>query len=558
MGQRITASGTGIGFRGVLHTNSEKYANFSFELPSIKSQDIIITQINYLQKIEARFYSSFFPGCGTIESFIQRLNEELRTFKQDSVFFRIFSNPNIIKELNKIFQITTKGDIQGITIEINTDEVEIDLSELLTVEGIKIQGGKIKFGADANALKVFFNKVFDRHFKVGKESKKALDKFIKELQQSNNEDVLSKITPDLKDIISSIKIEGSITKKAKIERKLSTTNFMNYSAKDIKAAENGDEDIKKKLEEAKNNIKDFIFSKAYQYNASDNMITALRMTWETNFERKLSQMAFWEKSGTISAIAGAFGEFQAALLHNYIKVVLQHSRLPQAIISETINQNEQPKVDVTFLKDIGVQVKNYNPFTTGSKSDLFKSDIHPTKLVQYPDFNVNQTDFFDFLTNYFFNSTYQAQNTGTFSALENRLGDYFAEILSFDLSAEVTDTVTFYYINGQYLVPGSELLAMAYSSITGGLDRSKVSITSAHNPIGSDKDFEFINKAGIHHQPFSKWWEITGYNKYDKVPTFMPTGENLKEYNYLINSGISIRTGFHYKSIEGLSRFSLF
>ena len=315
--------------------------------------------------------------------------------------------------------------------------------------------------------------------------------------------------------------------------------------------------MKKKIEEARNNIRDFLFNKAAQYNASDNMIAALRMTWETNFERKLSQMAFWEKGGNVSAVAGAFGEFQAALLSNYIKVVLQHSRLPQAIISETINQNEQPKVDVTFLKDIGVQVKNYNPFTSGSKSDFFKSEIHPTKLVRYPDFNVNQTDFFDFLTNYFFNSTYQNQNTGKFSALEDRLGDYFAEILSLDLSAEITDTVTFYYISGQYLVPGSELLAMAYSSIVGGLDRSNVSITGP-GPAGSDEDFKFINKAGIHHQPFSKWWEITGYNKHDKVPTFMPTSQNLTEYNNLINSKISIRTGFHYKSIEGLSRFSLF
>ena len=273
------------------------------------------------------------------------------------------------------------------------------------------------------------------------------------------------------------------------------------------------------------------------------MIAAINQTWKDNFGYKLDNIAFWEKGGTLNSLIGAFGEFQAALLPNYIKAVLKNSKIPPSLISETINSTEQGKMDVNLLGRFGVQVKNYKP-----GRNRIKSNIHPQNLAESPSFDIDKTSFFDFLTNYYFNLTYQDNNKGNMAQLEGRLSDYFAEIASLDTEEGLEDKCTFYFIEGQYFVPASFILMQNYQNL---LTQAKIEVTSKYKGK-TDKEYSSFNKETKHHN-FEEWWEPKGNGIFD------PTEKNRKTYQNLIQSEISIRTHFSYRGLGGsISRFALF
>lgn len=538
-----------MGYRGVLHTNT-KYADFSFELPNVKDASVITTQIRRLQGLEENFYSSFFPGCKTIGDFIRKLNEELKNFNQDKLAFRFFQNASVRSALTKKFGTTTSEQAE-ITITFVSKNADFNVEQWLNIKGATVSGDKISLGANVPAFKEAFNKFFDRRFQSMASSKRALNDFIKMIQGKSSEEVLELLTPDLRDEALFFGVEGNANQTTTVQRKLNVGSFFSYTAEDIRAAQQDDaKELREEIEQAKVQILNFLLDEARSRNASEDMLQAIRLTWAVNFEGELSQIAFWEKGGVLTSLVGAFGEFQAALLENYIKVALQDSNLPPAIISETINQSEQAKVDVTFLDKIGVQVKNYNPFTTGQNSDLLKGNLHPNKLIQFPDFKVDVTSFFDFLTNYFFNLTYQEEHKSAMADLETRLNSYFAEIMNFDVGLQVGDTVVFYFIEGQYLVPGSQILESAYLD---QLNRESVKITSEYR---GKTDEEYSPQQGVRHrsnQIFLEWWRASS-NFYH----FTPTAENYSLYNSLISSKISIRTGFHYRGVFNTAQYALF
>lgn len=541
-----------MGYRGVLHTNAKDYADFTFEIPAKKSLDVLQSQIDRLRDLEENFYSSFFPGCRSVESFIQKLNKELKTFEQDKEAFRFFQNNNIRSALTKKFGTTTLEETE-VTINFESQNAEIDFKKLLNIKGVKIEGSTIKLGSDPGVIKEAFNKLFSKTFrKSNTTNKKFIHKFIADLQDMSSEEIIELLGPKFREGVYFIKIEGNVGTKVTDTRKLKSPSFFGYNASDIEAAKEVDnQQLRKDIIDAKNQILNFILDAAKTRGASSNMTEAILLTWQSNFGQNLDQIAFWEKGGVLTALVGAFGEFQAALLQNYIKVCLRKSSIPPAIISQTIGQQEQGKVDITFLKGLGVQVKNYNKYTTGKQSDLLKGNIHPDKLVSYPSFNVSVTSFFDFLTNFFFNKTYQQEHQSDMNKLEEVLNSYFAEIMSFDLSLQVADTVTFYFIEGQYFVPASEILRQEAENL---LSLSNVEVTSEYKGK-TDEEYAAKKKMrGRKNQIFLEWWRTNKNVEYG----FSPTSENYQLYNSLISSKISIRTGFHYRPLANLSHFALF
>jgi hypothetical protein len=60
----------------------------------------------------------------------------------------------------------------------------------------------------------------------------------------------------------------------------------------------------------------------------------------------------------------------------------------------------------------------------------------------------NGQSFLDFIANYYFNISYQAQSAGQFDSLLKWLEDYLGELMNMAMSDAVDDTVTFYMIGG--------------------------------------------------------------------------------------------------------------
>jgi hypothetical protein len=126
------------------------------------------------------------------------------------------------------------------------------------------------------------------------------------------------------------------------------------------------------------------------------------------------------------------------------------------------------------------------------------------------------------------------------------LEDYLGELMNMAMNDAVDDTVTFYMIGGQFLVPGSAILKRAEALNLANTIR----ITSAFKGM-TDTGYhgEYTIVKGKKRPEFVKYW-----NK--KHSGWVPTDLNKKIYNYLISQGISIRTSFNL--MDDIMSFSIF
>lgn len=281
------------------------------------------------------------------------------------------------------------------------------------------------------------------------------------------------------------------------------------------------------------------------------MKQAVDNVWKRNIEGNLTNLALFEKGGALNLLAGAFGEFQGALLTEYINLKVSGSAMAQSLIADTLKSGEQAKADVTFLGNIGIQVKNYNPYSAERGYSMLDVNTHPGKLVQFPSFSMDSTSFLDFLANYYFNKTYQEENKATFLELEEILQTFYAEVANLAITEEVGDLVTFYFIEGRHFVPGSYILE--------GLQNQQLSTDPImiKGPSTAKYDEEFndteIRQKTRKESLFSKWWtKSSASGWHPKNP------QNNSTYSNLINKQISIHSKFNYRDITIKNRFSLF
>ena len=277
------------------------------------------------------------------------------------------------------------------------------------------------------------------------------------------------------------------------------------------------------------------------------MQEAFRRVWDANIQKNFEGLALFEKGGSYTALVGAFGEFQAALLFEYVNQVAANS-LMIPLISNSLKSGEQAKADVTILQQVGIQVKNYNPM---SSRGLLETNIHPSKIQQYGaamNMEMFDSDFMDFLANYFFNRTYQEENSGNMQLLEDALGMFFGDLANLAVADSINDTVSFYVIEGQYFVPGSYILEAIEKNDT---VQKEVTITGPSVPYG-DEDYESVEIRSKKRREgyFSRWWTPSN-------GSYTPTQYNYSTYEGLINSKISIRSGFNYNKLN-IPRFSIY
>ena len=522
-----------MGFNGVLHTSSY-YASEAINLDLTKERHEK-SSLSILLSKEKELYNKL--GVSSYQEFITELRKLFNG--PDREVIKRFEANNLQKSLSQFALSNNYLFNEDVRFIFNFDNSKIDLAGLKLKSNAMISGEPIYLNFNPAEIREVLNRYFLYHnFKKGNTNwTKNLDGFISELVA--------------KDIL---KIETQNASTSRFEEVVNINSIPNFpwgvTKKDIELAkELGKEsEINQELQRACIHIKDYIFY-TLGAGASQEMMSAISRVWQRNFSIKQNNPASFFSGGTksnfISGVQGALGEFQTAVIFEFLAIKKMSDAFAN-IIGNTYKNGEQARTDVAIFNKLGIQVKNVSSFLSGDKMSLIRdlsTTMHPSKFAQYLS---NGQSFLDFLANYYFNISYQGQNQSQIEAIKQWLGEYLGELMNMAMNDAVEDTVTFYMIGGQFLVPCSAILEKAQQLNLA----DNITITSAYKgmtDIGYRGSYTVIN--GKNRPEFVKYW-----NK--KHSGWQPTEENTKQYNYLIGKGISIRTKFNL--IDDIMSFSLF
>lgn len=528
-----------------------------------KTGDTLTNQINNMKKREEAVYQRYFNNCKTFEQFIENLRNLFSEagYGQDKEILQNFGSENARAKLKAYFgtSYVLANNFQ-LTVNIkNPGRTNIDFKALQNLskgnKGITIspENGKTKIelniGVDDDSIgkiKESLNLIFNTHFDPKSHYKGGVKNFL------NNID---------KRIEDYITIVGGVdSAKSSLKSGYTLVGGPNspfrYTEEDIAGAENNPS-IEADINSALKDIKQFFLSPNGMniHNGSPALRSAFELTWRTNIEAKFSQAAFFMKGGVLNYLIGALGEFQTALINNYI-LRRAGGLTPEAIskISETIGQRQQSKVDVTILKDIGIQVKNYNLdifesarrgiMHTTNTPKKFLNALQTTRAIANKPDDTTISTLESFIANYAFSADYRTLTNA--SAFEKKVKEifetYYAEMYNFAVQANLNDTVLFYSIAGEYLIPASHILQLI--SQNGSITKVPLIISWPTAPYTYDYFYPTNN---MMNPPWKQYWQP----KEGANPPYIPTDEQSTKINNLLNT-ISFSTGFQFKNLKNL------
>lgn len=534
-----------------------------------KTGDTLTNQINNMKNREEAVYQRYFNNCKTFEQFIENLRNLFSEagYGQDKEILQNFGSENARAKLKAYFGTSymLANNFQ-LTVNIkNPGRTNIDFKALQNLskgnKGITIspENGKTKIelniGVDDDSIgkiKESLNLIFNTHFDPKSHYKGGVKNFL------NNID---------KRIEDYITIVGGVdSAKSSLKSGYTLVGGPNspfrYTEEDIAGAENNPS-IEADINSALKDIKQFFLSPNGMniHNGSPALRSAFELTWRTNIETKFSQAAFFMKGGVLNYLIGALGEFQTALINNYI-LRRAGGLTPEAVsrISETIGQRQQNKVDVTVLKDIGIQVKNYDlsvfesarqgiMYTTNTPKKFLNALQTTGAITNKPDDTTIST-LESFIANYAFSADYRTLTNA--SSFENKVKEifetYYAEMYNFAVQADLDDTVLFYSIAGEYLIPASHILRLI--SQNGSITKIPLNI-SWPKPYTYEYFYPTKNMAS---PPWRQYWEP----KEGADPPYIPTEEQSTKIDNLLST-VSFSTGFQFTNLRSfLTKYSMF
>ena len=533
------AIGKQYSYRGVLHTKSSFIQDYT--LPR-RSDFEIENTIKQLEMKEQQAYNTIFPGCSDFENFINKLRELFSgEYENDAKAFSNFANCTLRQIISKYKRGKTAQVYENYNFKINMDSklVSESFKKALSSLSSKGTGGSWTVTStgddylfsvginDLSGLKDLFNKAFSKHYHTNKKND-ASDAAIKSFFNEYASQIIS--------------FEPNSPQTLFFEAKMP----WNYQASDLRGA-NKNLVLKNQILQAKSEIKNLV-EKDILNPCSQAMLKAFEDTWRTNIDPWLNEpdkeeyigIALFMKGESETSLVGGFGEFQVALLNNYILYrTSDNSQIgPQlkSFISYSLQKGEQSRRDVTILKDIGIQVKNYNKFSSKS---ILSTTQHPNELSKFPSFPDVQ-GFQDFLANYFFNLSNQKQKQ--MDQILDTLPDYFSEIANLDLNNMFSDGVSFYFIEGNLLIPASHIAREVRYNI---MFLKDLQITSSYN--GHYDTYYSLPSDKPNYLTYWSREEGHGWN---------PTEQNETEYDNVL-SQISVRTNFDYRQLD-LKGYRLF
>ena len=550
-----------------LHTNPIKWAGEGlqfFSSGAFTSSKTVETQktrlkgqIARLQDQEKAVYGRFFSGCTTYENFIIRLRELFnKEYNVDMQIIKNFAAEKIQVLLNKNFGtqiMPSKNLVTEIEI-INPNVTKIDIGNILkgTSGNFKLSNNIIKLDirmddAGIKAMKELLNKAQGKHFHTASLGTDCMKAYLKHL-------VIKQNLPE----------EAQKEKIQAITKGFHTTKFIGDSDLRYVLADIKDPSKQADIQRATKKIKKFFYSPAglNVASGSQDLKEAFKKTWNDNINKVEYGIAFFLKGGTLTYFNGAFGEFQIALLSNYIlrRTGIKDKTLASKI-SNTIGQTEQAKVDVTLLGNLGIQVKNYNPYTynynpieTNTTAESFLNKLGSNGQDIPKDDKHQVVSLTSFLANYAFSQDYRAMagkdTIPSVEEVEKSLENYAGELynLSINDSEAFSDTVLFYSFSGMYLVPASEILKAVYSNLKNENHRTNMEVSIKWKGDGlSPKDMQ--EKQEDNSPYWTTYWHRTakgsGYrgSKWSRQPAQDTEIKNLLSVTR-IKTGFKVTNGF--------------
>ena len=526
---------------------------------------VVHTHSGYAKgNIGKSFVGELYREKGNVESKIAQLKlKEQELYKK----FGKTNYDDFIREVRNLFNSDDRDAIERFEANRLNNSLQHFASansELLDQEvEITINTSKIKspeFRADLGNQKIVFP--FKIFAVTGDEGmKKFLNRFLKSknrlIESSFNTKRMNEMLQHLMDDGAiQIKIANSDAHGEKRWSVYHRSRIPNYpwgiTKNDIEDAESNKK-VKQDLLRAIERIKSFIF---YELGAgaTPQLHQAMEAVWKRNFGAKWSDPAKFfagtTKGNFISVVQGALGEFQTAVIFEYLRNQKSVSPAMSQILGNVYTKGEQGKTDVEIFEGLGIQVKNVTVLESNEKASLLrdlKTNIHPSKFAQYME-GETSVHLLDFLANYYFNTSYQSAMEARMNQVRYGLSNWLIEIMNMAMAdSAVKDTVSFYMIGGKYLVPCSVIIEAGKELKLA----NSIEITSAYQ---GRSDIEYARhttkpgKNGEQKHLFELYW-------LKESGTWQPTDENEKEYRNLVEKAISIRT--HFNLLNEIQRYAL-
>lgn len=527
----------------LLHTDSENADNVVEVFNISDPTNLILSSQTHLLGAEQRLYA--WLHTSNYNDFITKLRELFNESGNVKEIFANFKKQALTQSLGLPENVILKD--QKITI-ICDPSPGVNLQELLnkikfnngSISG-QVNGGQLEltFQYNANNIKDILNELQQRSKKnklqSNTESLTTANKAFRQLIKNQQ--------------IGEVVINKGSSKPITITDKLQTTGDINlmknfsYTKKSISEALQ-DANLKQQLITARQNVyntlKKLCMNHPIIEQIFDNEWTNKMGKISSNDNATLEKFIFLSKGGNLNAgVSGAIQELYAAMLGEYIgylsgKVAPQISNILGNVIQ---GKTEQPKTDVSILNSIGIQVKAYS---MDNEYKIMESNLHPGALqASLSQFNINNVA--DTIVQAVFNSS-----NGDYQDLADKLEPAMAQLMNLNAQDNVSDTVCFYVVDAQYLVPGSEIL----SHFT--LNKPKISITSSFK-TRSDEEYKtdktYKREDNTMAPEFVRYWN--GYHAENS------TDLNEQTYENLLNKNISIRVDFDY-AFMGSKRYAMY
>ena len=293
---------------GILHTSSY-YATNLIKL-NLSNESHSKSNINNLRAKEKALYKKF--GANSYEDFIQKIRNLING--RDREIIQSFEANKLQKTLNQFALSNNYMFNEDVRFVFNFNNAEIDFGNIKLKTGVNINAEPIYLNFNPAEIREVLNRYFLHHnFKKGhKEWTKNLDSFIKDLTSRN---ILT--------------IQTYNTNSNSYEEIVNINTIPNFpwgvTKKDVELAQQlgKDSEINQELRRACVKIKDYIFNTVGS-GASPELLKAMNIVWNNNFITKQNNPALFFSGGTksnfISGVQGALGEFQTALIFEYLAV----------------------------------------------------------------------------------------------------------------------------------------------------------------------------------------------------------------------------------------------
>lgn len=523
----------------LLHTHSgyaHEHISTNFIQALVKKHN---SSVDIMREREEQFYKKF--GASDFSSFRKTL---LKLFDQNDLrIIRRFEAESLSKSL-AIFA-TQHEELYGEEVELKFNFTKLRKLQsleqsMLGFEVSKGRGTSIRAKYTISEIKAIINKVFGRRFHTSSTFEKGIDEVVHQLLTSGVLQIyIGKETGN---------DQIDYSEKYQIHE---IPNFPWGVTKGVyeQSVKENNKKILEEIKKATNRIYLFIQNELAP-DGSSELRKAIRNVWTKLYRDGQDPVLFFSggrESNFISGVQGALGEFQAALIFEYIQIKIGLSTLPKIQGSTRLEQTltkEKARTDIEIFQSIGLQVKNFNVIEQGidGKQKSFLRDIttrtHPYKLAEYFNNEEIEYNFLNFIANIHFNENYYKEERTKFSALTFVLQDWLGEIMNMALTDAIEDTVTFYLISGRYLVPCSLILEMGEKI---SLNNS-ISINSSFSRYTNEQFREQKNGEPL----YKKYWERKVGGSMGEYLYWEPTPENETTFNKLITNDISIRTHFNF------------